>query len=176
VRGSVGRRGRLDGPGAGYDAATGAISMTLTAGRITSVLLLLIAALVIGYALLMSVFRDRLFDLYTRRLDTWVSAGGDAQTVQAQIVENCGKLVMSQPGMIEQFQLMTFYRDEFDFRVDVCVKLTANRVNKQPEFEKPETVALICDDPHPYHELFRRLCRKSGLRPAASAGIARQEK
>ncbi len=83
--------------------------------------------------------------------------------MQSELVELCGRLVLTQAGSFERLELLTFYRDEFDFRVDVCVKITANRLYKQPEFEKPEMVALICDDTHSYHELFRRLCAHAGL-------------
>jgi hypothetical protein len=114
----------------------------------------------------LAVFRDSLFDLYMRRLDSWASIGGDARTVQSELVETCGRLVLTQAGGFERMEFLTFARDEFDFRVDVCVKITANRLYKQPEFEKPEIVMLICDDPRPTHELFRRLCYRSGLRSA----------
>jgi hypothetical protein len=61
---------------------------------------------------------------------------------------------------------MTYLRDELDFRVDVCTKMTANRVYKQPEFEKPEIVKMICWDTNRYHRVFVRLCEHDGLRPA----------
>jgi hypothetical protein len=98
------------------------------------------------------------------RLDDWTNKGAVVSLVQAQVVEPCGMLVLTQAGAIDRIKLMTTSRDEFDFRVDVCTKMTVNRVYKQPEFEKPETVALICDGSN---ELFRRLCQRSGLRPAS---------
>jgi hypothetical protein len=126
--------------------------------------LVIVALVIVVGSFTLAVFRDALFDLYTKRLDAWVSSGGDVKTGQTEVVETCGKLVLSQAGAFERMQLLTFYRAEFDFRVDVCLKMTANRLYKQPEFEKPEMVAMICDDPRPYHELFRRLCQRSGLR------------
>jgi hypothetical protein len=123
-------------------------------------------ALIILVTLALSVFRDRLFDLYMRKLDMWVSAGGDVTTVQSEVVETCGKMVLTQAGGFERMQLLTFYRDELDFRVDVCTKMTVNRLYVQPEFQKPILVAKICDNSDPYHELFRRLCVRSGLREA----------
>ncbi len=75
-------------------------------------------------------------------------------------------LVWTQAGAFERLELMTIYRDEFDFRVDVCTKMTVNRVYKQPEFENPEMVNTICADINPYHELFLRLCSRSGLQPS----------
>jgi hypothetical protein len=136
------------------------------AEAIKAVIGLAALAFVIVFVVLPTMMRDGYYKYYTSRLDDWVAKGGDAHTVQTQVVETCGKLIMSQAGIVERFQLVTFYRDEFDFRVDVCTKMTANRIYKQPEFEKPEVVAMICDDPHPFHELFGRLCRRSGLRPA----------
>lgn len=129
------------------------------------IIIILFCLLFVAYSGSMSIFRERLFDYYTQQLDDWVSSGGDVGVVQSQVIANCGKLVISQAGVFERLQLVTFYRDEFDFRVDVCLKMTVNRLYKQPEFEKPELVHMICDDPLPYHELFRRLCRRSGLRP-----------
>ena len=123
-------------------------------------------ALILLITLALAAFRDRLFDLYVGRLDTWVNAGGNVATLQFQVVETCGKLILTQAAWFERIQLLTFYRSELDFRVDVCAKMTVNRVYKQPEFEKPEMVTKICDDPRPYHDLFQRLCRRSFLRPA----------
>jgi len=134
--------------------------------RILAILATAVLACVIVISLGMAAARERLFDLYMQRLDAWISAGGDIKTVQAEVVETCGKLILTQARWFERMQLMTFYRDELDFRVDVCTKLAANRLYPQPEFQKPELVTMICDDPNPYHELFRRLCRRSGLRPA----------
>jgi hypothetical protein len=89
----------------------------------------------------------------------------DPKTIQT-IAENCGQLVMTEAGWFERIQLMTYLRDEFDFRVDVCAKMTANRVYKQPQFEDAELVKMICWDTHPYHRVFVRLCQHAGLRPA----------
>lgn len=113
----------------------------------------------------LAVFRDKLFDFYMQRLDGWVEAGGDPQTVEAVVIESCGRLVMSQAGWFERVQLATTYRDEYAFRLDVCTKMTVNRLYKQPELEEPELVRMICGDTHPYHELLVRLCKHDGLRP-----------
>jgi hypothetical protein len=40
---------------------------------------------------------------------------------------------------------MTSQRDEFHFRVDVCMSMTVNRVHKQPNFEKSQLIEAICD-------------------------------
>jgi hypothetical protein len=131
--------------------------------KIISGLIVAVLAIVILFTVALAMLRDHFYDLYMHRLDSWITNGGDAKTVQSELVESCGRLVLTQAGSVERLQLLTFYRDEFDFRVDVCVKITANRLSKQPEFEKPEMVALICNDTHSYHELFRRLCEHADL-------------
>jgi hypothetical protein len=78
-----------------------------------------------------------------RKLDAWVEGGGNINTVQAQIVDNCGKLVWSQAGTVEKVLLFTIRRSELDFRVDVCIKMTVHRVHKQPEFENPEVIREV---------------------------------
>ena len=108
-----------------------------------------------------SVLGPRYEALYLSRLDSWVNKGGDAATVQRDVVENCGKLVMVTASPLEAFGFLTTDRATWDFHVDACVKLTVNRKWKQPEFEKPETVALICDGDV---AIFRTLCKRSGLR------------
>jgi hypothetical protein len=138
-------------------------------GRAIRIGLIGIASLVVLFAvvgtLVFSVLRDKFYDLYMERLDKWVNDGGAVTEIQEKVVENCGKLIISQAGAVERIQLETVYRDEFDFRVDVCTKITVNRLYKQPEFEKAELVNTICDTSDSYHELFGRLCRHDGLRP-----------
>jgi hypothetical protein len=92
----------------------------------------------------LAVFQASLFYPYVKRLDASVSSGADIKTVQSEVPERLGKLVLTQAGAFERIQVLTFFRDEFDFRVDVCLKMTANRLYKQPEFEKPEMVTTIC--------------------------------
>jgi hypothetical protein len=133
------------------------------APRYLAYLALILCILVIGYGLLLSAFRGSLFTFYAQRLNTWVADGGDVKAVQSQVVEICRKLVMSQAGLVEQVTLI-IYSDELDYRVGVCTKMTVNRVHKQPAFSEPDLVNMICDDPFPYHALFQRLCRISGLR------------
>jgi hypothetical protein len=129
-------------------------------------LIVLVVALTAFASTVLAFSRDKLFNLYMSRLDAWVHDGGKVDAIQSQVVESCGKLIVTQAGAWERLQLLTFYRDEFDFRADVCTKMTTNRLYKQPEFEKPEIVKMICDNTDWYHEIFRRLCRRSGLRPA----------
>jgi hypothetical protein len=51
-------------------------------------------------------------------------------------------VVASQTGFFQYLAFSTVNRADFDFRVDVCSKMTVNRVYKQPEFENPNLVKL----------------------------------
>jgi hypothetical protein len=108
---------------------------------------------------------------YFADLDAWVARGplfqpgeqGNDAAVKARIqpmAETCGKLVMLTASANERALLMS-NRTEFDFRVDVCTKMTINRLHAQPEFQNPELVRVICNSSN---LVFRRLCVRSGLR------------
>ena len=76
----------------------------------------------------------------------------------------CGKLVMLTASAAERTTLATSNREEFDFRVDVCVKSTVHRVHAQPEFSNPKIVAALCKpDTLP---LYSQLCRRAKLSAA----------
>jgi hypothetical protein len=105
---------------------------------------------------------DKLQEHYFKTLDDWVTQGGSLDNVQKTVAGTCGKLVMWAASAREKVGFMASQRAEFDFRVDVCVKMTVNRVYKQPEFEKPQLVQSICDKSGV--TLFTMLCKRSGLR------------
>ena len=73
---------------------------------------------------------------YFATLDKWVERGGPIVEVQGTVIETCGKLVMATASASERLSLTTTRREDFHFRVDVCAKITVNRVHPQPEFEK----------------------------------------
>lgn len=100
---------------------------------------------------------------YFGTLDSWVDRGGPVNEVQNTVVETCGKLVMLTVGANERLVLATTQRVEFDLRVDVCTKMTVNRVHPQSEFQKIEIVKTICDESRV--ALFKKMCHQSGLRP-----------
>lgn len=106
--------------------------------------------------------KNKLEENYFSTLDDWVKRGGRVDEVQNVVVKTCGKLVMLEASVSEKMALTTTKRDEFDFRVDVCTKMTVNRVHPQPEFERKEIVKQICDDTKV--TLFKKMCRRSGLR------------
>jgi hypothetical protein len=101
-------------------------------------------------------------NFYLRRLDAWVAGGGSPSEIQSGVIANCGKLILASASAFDNLRYTTISRDDFDFRVDVCAKMTVNRVHKQPEFENEKTIGIICDG---QDALFRWLCRRSGLRP-----------
>jgi len=136
-------------------------------GKSVRLAVLALCAVVGTYLVLcvvMFLVRGLVFDHYTRQLEAWATAGGDATRVQT-LVDSCGRLVVTQAGWLERLQLVTTNREELQFRVDVCSKIAANRVYIQPALEVAENVAMVCDDLRPRHELFPRLCRWGGLRP-----------
>ncbi len=109
---------------------------------------------------------------YYADLDAWVARGPvfqpgvqvDQAAFQARVqpmVETCGKLIMVTATPQQRVTFQTTERSEFDFRVDVCSKMTINRIHEQPEFQKPELVRQICNSTIP---VFRELCVRSGLR------------
>jgi len=104
---------------------------------------------------------------YWGELDDWVKGGGTNSEVQTRVVENCGKLVMITVGGSERAALSTTRREDFHFRVDVCVKTTVHRVHPQPEFSDPVVIRTICRDSDV--ALFRDLCVKANLRPTPNA-------
>lgn len=105
---------------------------------------------------------EKVVEEYFSTLDGWVKEGGPVREVQDTVVETCGKLVIATVGGSEVVSLATTQKEEFHFRVDVCTKMTVNRVHPQPEFEKKELVEMICDDSKIV--VFKKLCRRSGLR------------
>ncbi len=104
---------------------------------------------------------EKLEAQYLSTLDSWVNRGGPVDEVQTSVVYTCSKLVLLTAENSERVAFMTTQRKEYDFRVDVCLKITANRVYPQPEFEKKEFVKMICVDSN--ISLFDKLCLQSGL-------------
>lgn len=128
--------------------------------------------LLVLFLLLLSVFptltyaqksaTEQLEEQYFQALDGWVKKGGPISELQGTVVKTCGKLVMLTANTSEKILLSTAQRDEFHHRVDVCTKMTVNRVHPQPEFETKEIVRMICDESK--EDLFRKLCRQYGFR------------
>jgi hypothetical protein len=134
-------------------------------GRILSIGAGFIFVILALFSIVMAIIRDGLFDIGMEHLDSWVANGANLKTLQSQVVEPCGNIIITQAGWFERLELMTIYRSEFDIRVAVCTKMTVNRRYPQPEFKNAKLEYLICDDPNPYHEVLRHLCQRSGLLP-----------
>ncbi len=97
---------------------------------------------------------------YFKNLDSWVANGGNKNEIQDIVITNCGKLVMITANSVEKLKLSTTQRSEFDYRLDVCAKMTVNRVYPQPEFKNQKIVQSICED---NVLLFKKLCKKNGF-------------
>lgn len=105
---------------------------------------------------------EKLEEKYFSTLDDWVKEGGQINEVQSTVVQTCGKLVILTVSDSEKLSLSTTRREDFDFRVDVCVQMTVNRIHPQPQFKKTDIVQRICDNNTVV--VFKKLCRRSGLR------------
>jgi len=105
---------------------------------------------------------EQLEEKYFQTLDGWVKRGGPVIEIQDVVAKTCGKLVMLTASDSEKASLSTIKRDEFHHRVDVCTKMTVNRVHPQPEFEKKEIIRMICDESK--ENLFKKLCKRYGFR------------
>jgi len=98
---------------------------------------------------------------YFKNLDSWVKNGGNKKTIQDIVIKNCGKLVMITTDSTEKVKLSTIQKDEFNYRLDVCAKMTVNRIYPQPEFKNPKIIKSICED---NIVLFKKLCKQNGFK------------
>ena len=105
---------------------------------------------------------EKLEDKYFSALDGWVVRGGKVDELHTIVVQSCEKLVMATANASEAITFTTTRGEEFDFRVKVCTKTTVNRVHRQPEFDDPKLIQVICDDGNV--ALLKKLCKRSGLR------------
>ncbi len=121
---------------------------------------MIVFLLVIGFLLITSIFPNFWFNVFSERLDSWVAAGGPVANVQSDVVSVCGRLVVTQGGFFALPLFETISRNDFNFRVDACTKLTVNRVYPQPEFANPQIVKIICQGSD---QFFKRLCARTGL-------------
>jgi hypothetical protein len=125
----------------------------------------IVVAIVIGLCIALDflvtvVLRERLYSLYTQELDAWVQNGGPQDKIQSNVIPDCAELVVSQAGPVRAF-LLLFDSDDRDFRADVCLQVTVNRVYPQPILQDPKMVAMVCESKN---DLFRRLCVHAGLK------------
>ncbi len=121
--------------------------------------LLIVGAVVIFDLVVTVVLRDRFYELYMGRLDAWVANGGPQDKIQSDVIPDCTKLAVSQAGPLRA-PLLLFDRAEYDFRADICLQITVNRIYPQPKLQDHEIVAMICNSEN---DLFSRLCQRAGL-------------
>ena len=117
----------------------------------------------LGVALLVCSFVVPVYaqeETYFARLDEWVGRGAPAEDVES-VNETCQRLVVLHATTLEKLRFMTVDREEAQFRIDICVKLTAHRAHSQPEFSNPEVVTIVCGSD--VSALFRKLCNRTGL-------------
>jgi hypothetical protein len=107
----------------------------------------------------------KLQTLYYKRLDDWVAAGGNTDKIQADVVGNCGKLIYTRVPMSRFQSVAGEEKEDIDFRIDVCAKLTVNRAHPQPEFQNPKTRKIVCGDMAGSDPVFAKLCAGAGIKP-----------
>lgn len=107
--------------------------------------------------------KEKLEKLYVERLDKWVAGGGDVNSIQEQVVTNCGKLFYMHVDPKKIPNLSKEEREHYDDLIDMCVKITVTRIEVQPEFEKPEVIQLVCTDVASNYPIFVKLCQKAKL-------------
>lgn len=97
---------------------------------------------------------------YLDKLDEWAK-NPSMETIKTGVQKNCAGLVFvsATPDEAKQFA-QGKERDEWDFRVDVCTKMTVNRIYPQVEFKNPKIVEMICKEGIP---IFREMCRRYKL-------------
>lgn len=95
---------------------------------------------------------------YWSDLDAIVDGSGSnssfAEVLLKKRLEICGKLALVYRNDV------SFKREDFDFDVDVCMKATAHRRVKQPEFSNPSIISRICYGNNDFHS---ELCKRANI-------------
>ncbi len=100
-------------------------------------------------------------EMYFQTLDEWVRRKGAIEEVNTVIAPTCGRLVSLLSTMTENVGFLSIRRDDWDFRLDVCVQMTVNRVYPQPFLQKPEVIEVTCHKNN--GRFFTTMCRRSGF-------------
>ena len=120
---------------------------------------LCLAWLLAAPAMAEETVREPLERQYLESLDGWVAGGGAADSLQAEVVEPCEKLVFIHASPSERAAAVDGDEEAYGSRVVTCVRFTENRVRPQPAFADPDAVATMCGGA----ALFRTLCARAGL-------------
>jgi hypothetical protein len=83
--------------------------------------------------------------LYLAKMDDWTKRGAAFAEINTLVLPSCGKLVLTTASFGELPGLLLWNREEFDFRVDVCVKAVINQKYPQPEFRNKKIVESLCN-------------------------------
>lgn len=126
---------------------------------------LVVGAVLFGFGILISTHVEPIASNFEKfefeKLDRWAQEHKSVEDVNTVVLPTCGKIVSVLSTISENVDFLSTDRDEWDFRVDVCVQMTVNRVYPQPFFQKPENIEKMC---HPdSHRFFTTMCRRSGL-------------
>jgi hypothetical protein len=106
--------------------------------------------------------RDKAIKNYFAELDAWVDKGAPIEEIETIVASRCGRILLAYSPLLTQIRLVTIGRDDYDFWVSMCVKMTVHRVSPQPEFKGAHKASLIkrtCES----HEMWRRLCNRAEL-------------
>ncbi len=103
--------------------------------------------------------------VYLAKLDAWVNDGSKINEITDRVLKPCGEMIIATASAKDQVSFTTTKggREEFDVRVDVCVKLTVQRTMPQPVFENPTLVRFACRDMAQLHPVFKDLCARARL-------------
>jgi len=97
-----------------------------------------------------------------KELDDWVAAGGKVEDINKSLLPACAKLVSLYATAEERREFPRALREEWDFRVDVCVKGTVHRRHPQPEFENKQITDQLCSPDN--NKLWSVVCQRAGVR------------
>jgi hypothetical protein len=108
----------------------------------------------------------KMIPVYLARLDAWVSDGAKLSEIDDRLVKTCGELIFATASAKDQTSFTTTQdgREEYDVRVDICVKLTITRAIPQDVFKDPKIVRLACRDMVPAHAVYADLCARANLK------------
>ena len=82
---------------------------------------------------------------YFSQLQKWIDKGGKVETVQAEVIAPCSKLVTLTATSAENASFLSKTNiKEYDFRAGFCMKATVNMIHPQPEFKNRRKIESVC--------------------------------
>lgn len=98
---------------------------------------------------------------YFKKFDAWVAAGGKVETIEAEVGQTCGKLIFMNSSPTEYARYTADKREDFDMYMDMCIKITVNRVHKQDFSANQKMVDAACKYSLP---IIAKVCDRAGLK------------